>query len=724
MKEPNEPLMTEIDPQEFWATPLLHQFEMARRDFFKALGGGLGVVLLLKGANEEAGAQGNRPRLPQEIGAWLHIAETGAITVFTGKVEVGQNIRTSLTQVVAEELRVPVGAIKLVMGDTDLTPFDQGTFGSRTTPDMVPQLRKVAAATREALLDLAAEQWKAERASLVIAEAKVTNAASQQSLSFGQLTKGQKLLKAVTSEVPTTPVKEWKVAGTSVPKVNGRDFVTGKHKYTSDQTRPGLLYGKVLRPTTLGATLVSLKSEAAEKMPGVTVVRDGDFVGVTAPSEHAATRALAALQAEWKATPQFAAASARTLSDYVRKHNASTQAEGRNTPQPFVVGKLEDGLTAADKKLTQSYDIAYIAHTPLEPRAALAEWNDGKLTVWTGTQRPFGVRGELMQTFRLPEDRVRVMMPDTGSGYGGKHTGECAIEAARLAKAAGKPVKLVWTREEELTFAYFRPGGVIEITAGVDKNGKLTAWQHNSLHAGPAGVRTPYDVPHQHIVSTPSDIPLRTGPYRGLAATTNNFAREMMMDELALAVGLDPLAFRLRNLSPTKAEAMRLRAVLEAAANAFGWGQTKATAQRGFGLACGTEKGGYVATCVEISVVNQQVKIVRATTAFECGAIINPDHLKHQIDGCVVQAIGGALYEHIDFEQGKIGNAALSRYRVPRFNDVPKLETIMLNRPDLVSAGAGEAPFIALAPAVGNAIFAATGQRLRRMPLVPEGGKL
>ena len=300
-----EEFIVDIDPQEFWATPLLHQFEIARRDFFKVLGSGLGVVLLLKDAN----AQGNRPRLPQEIGAWLHIAENGAITVFTGKVEVGQNIRTSLTQVVAEELRISVAAIKLVMGDTDLTPFDQGTFGSRTTPDMVPQLRKMAAATRETLLDLAAEQWKADRASLIFGDAKVTHSANKQSLSFGQLTKGQKLLKTVTSDVPTTPVKDWKVAGTSVPKVNGRDFVTGKHKYTSDQTRPGMLYGKVLRPTTLGATLVSLKSEAAEKMPGVTVVRDGDFMGVTAPSEHAATRAIAALQAEWKASPQFIAAS-------------------------------------------------------------------------------------------------------------------------------------------------------------------------------------------------------------------------------------------------------------------------------------------------------------------------------------------------------------------------------------------------------------------------------
>jgi isoquinoline 1-oxidoreductase len=712
--------VAEIDPQEYATTPLLHQFEIARRDFFKALGGGLCVALLLKDAN----AQGNRSRLPQEIGAWLHVAEDGAITVFTGKVEVGQNIRTSLTQVVAEELHAPVTAIRLVMGDTDLTPFDQGTFGSRTTPDMVPQLRKVAAATREALLDLAAEHWKAERASLVVAEAKITNPASRQSLSFGQLTKGQKLLKAVSSDVPTTPVKDWKIAGQSAPKVNGRDFVTGKHQYTSDLTRPGMLYGKVLRPPTLGATLVSLRSDEAERMPGVTVVRDGDFAGVTAPSEHAAERAIAALQAEWKASPQHTAVSSRALFEHVRKNNASTQPEGRTAPQPFTVGRIEDGLAAADKKLTQSYNVHYIAHTPLEPRAAVAEWNDGKLTVWTGTQRPFGVRGELMQTFHLSEDRVRVIMPDTGSGYGGKHTGEYAIEAARLAKAAGRPVRLVWTREEEFTFAYFRPGGVIEITGGVNKNGGLTAWHFNSLNAGPAGVRTPYDAPHQRIVFTPSNLPLRTGPYRALAATTNNFARETLMDELALAAGIDPLEFRLRNLAATKPEAMRLRAVLEAAAKAFGWGKTKAAADCGFGLACGTEKGGYVATCAEVSVERGQVKIVRATTAFECGAIINPDNLKNQIEGCVIQAIGGALFEKIEFEQGRILNAALSRYRVPRFSDVPKLETIMLNRPDLVSAGAGEAPFLALAPAVGNALFAATGQRLRRMPLAPDSGRL
>jgi len=356
----------------------------------------------------------------------------------------------------------------------------------------------------------------------------------------------------------------------------------------------------------------------------------------------------------------------------------------------------------------------------LEPRAAVAEWKDGKLTVWTGTQRPFGVRGELAEAFRVPEASVRVIMPDTGSGYGGKHTGEAAIEAARLAKAAGKPVKLVWTREEEFTWAYFRPAGVIDVTSGVDKDGVITAWDFHNYNSGAAGLPPVYAIQNQRNEFHRSDSPLRQGSYRALASTANHFAREVHIDELAHGLKMDPLEFRLKNLKDD-----RLRAVLEAAAKAFDWGKSKPAANHGFGIAGGFEKRGYVANCAEVAVdrVSGKARIVRVVTAFECGAVVNPDGLKNQVEGSVIQGIGGALFEAIDFENGKILNPRFSRYRVPRFSDMPKLETVLLDRKDLQPAGAGECPIVALAPAVGAAIFDATGVRLRSLPMVPNGLK-
>ena len=712
-----------IEPEryELVAYPTYH-FDLPRRDFFKALGSGILIVLTLKDtlAQQESGGGrrgGSNRQLPQEIGAWLHIAEDGTVTVYTGKVEVGQDIRTSLAQIVAEELRVPVTTIRLVMGDTDLTPFDAGTFGSRTTPDMSPRLQRIAAAARETLIDLAAEQAKIDRASVVIADGKITNPATNQSFSYGQLTKGQKLMKTFGESAPVTSSKEWKVAGKALGKVSGREIVTGKHRYTTDLKLPGMLYGKVLRPSAIGATLASPSSvdtKEAENLSGVVLVRDGDFIGLAAPDSQTATRALATIRAEWKTSEQ---PSSKELFDYLKKNAGDTQGGGGRSDN--ARGSISDGLAAAHEKLERTYTIAYIAHAPLEPRAAVAEWKDDKLTVWTGTQRPFGVRSELANALHLPEERVRVIVPDTGSGYGGKHTGEVAIEAARLAKAAGKPVKLVWTREEEFTWAYFRPAGVIDVTSGVSKDGLITAWEYHNYNSGSAGLRPPYDFPNQRIAFHSSRSPLRQGSYRALASTANHFAREVHIDELAEKVKIDPLEFRLKNLKDA-----RLRDVLEAAAKAFDWGKP-AKPDRGYGIAGGFEKGGYVANCAEVSVnrATGRMKIVRLVTAFECGAVINPDGLKNQVEGAIIQGIGGALFEAMEFENGKILNPRFSRYRVPRFSDLPILETVLLDRKDLPSAGAGEAPIVTLAPALSNAIYSVTSTRLRSLPMLPKSNQ-
>ena len=677
-------------------------FELDRREFLRLCGGGLLVCAAGPGVldAQESGRNFGGHQLPQEVSAWIHIDADGKVTVFTGKVEIGQNIRTSLAQSVAEELRAPFASITMVMGDTDLVPWDMGTFGSRSTPTMGPQLRTMAMTAREMLIETAAERWKADPATLQAENGRVTNPATNVSLGYGEITKGEKLTRAIAGDPPLTPASEWKIAGTAVPKVDGREFVTGKHAYPSDIVRPGMVFGKVLRPAGYNATLVSVDTGAAEKIPGVQVVRDGDFVGVVADDVWTAEQALLKIDAKWQVPAQIS--------------NAELFAALKKGAGDDGASEIEAALAGADVKLAQTYTVAYIAHAPLEPRAAVAEWADGKLTVWTGTQRPFGVKDDLAKAFRLAASQVRVLMPDMGSGYGGKHTGECAVEAARLAKAAGKPVKLVWTREEEFTWAYFRPAGVMEIRSSVKRDGTLVAWEHHNYNSGPSGVGTPYKVANPVTrYHEWRDAPLAQGSYRGLAATANHFARETHMDELALELGMDPLEFRLKNLDDA-----RLRAVFTAVAERFGWGKEKSTAERGVGIAGGTEKGGYTAACAEVEIdTEKKARIRRVVQAWESGAVVNPDGLRNQIMGAIVQAIGGALFESIQFANGKVTNPHFAEYRVPRFADTPEIEVILIDRKDLPSAGAGETGIVALAPAVGNAIFAATGTRLRQMPM-------
>jgi nicotinate dehydrogenase subunit B len=650
------------------------------------------------------------------IGDWLHIEADGTVVVFTGKVEVGQHIRTSLAQAVAEELRLPLAAIQLVMADTDRTPYDMGTVGSRTTPVMAHRLHQVAAATRELLCDLAAARFGVDRSELEIAGGKIRHPSTGRSFAFGELTQGQRLTQEYGDDAPVTPPERWTIAGTDVPLVGGRAIVTGAHRYTPDLTLPGMRWGAVLRPPCFGATLMSLDTTAAAALPGVTVVREGAFVGVVAPDRRAALEARDAIRAEWTTPEQV---SSGQLFDYLRSHPAPPESlPPMMAPLRHEQGDIEVARAAAALTLAKTYTVAYIAHAPLEPRAALAEWRGGRLTVWTGTQRPFGVRGELAAALGLPETAIRVIVPDTGSAYGGKHLGDAAVEAARLARAVGLPVKLVWTREEEFTWAYFRPAGVIDIASGMSADGTLVAWEHQNYNSGAAGIHTPYEAPNQRSTFHPALAPLRQGSYRALAATANHFARETHMDELAHALGADPLAFRLAHTRDA-----RLRAVLEAAAGGFGWSAATRAPGHGWGIAAGTEKGSYVATCAEVVVDHASglVRVVRVVQAFECGAIVNPAGLRSQVEGALVQGLGGALFEAIEFEDGRIRTNGFSTYRTPRFADLPAIEIILLDRKDLPSAGGSETPIVGIAPAAGNAIFDAVGVRLRSLPLIPGG---
>ncbi len=680
-----------------------------RRAFLQVLGSGLLITVVETPARaQRAGARSG------SILARIYLNEDGTFTALSGKVEEGQGPRTELTQAAAEELRVAIEKIRLVMADTDRVPDDGITAGSRSTPVNVPQMRRAAAAARELLQQLAAEQWKVDATMLQVENGLIRNPSTGRNMSYRDLASARNVPETFDREIPSdvalTPVDQWKVLGKPTPRPNIRELVTGTHRYPSDIVRPGMMYGAVLRPPSFGAELKSIDLSVVEAMGQVKVVRDGSFVGFAAPSSFLAARAAetAAGAAKWEEKPQHV--SHRTVHSYLIDH-----AE-RERARPDERGSVAQGTAQAQRTLEATYTLAYIQHAPMEPRAAVAEWNRDRLTVWVGCDGPFRARNYLSEGLGVPPEKIRVVVPDMGGGFGGKHTSEVALEAARIARTVGKPVWMRWTREEEFTWAYFRPAAVIECKGGLGADRRITAWDFTNINGGGAGIDTPYDIANTRITSIRSDSPLRQGSYRCLGATGSNFARECFMDELAAAAGADPFAFRLAHLKNE-----RLRKVLETAADRFGWTERrkKISPELGVGLACGTEKNSCVAACVEVSIDRSagRIKVREVCEAFECGPILNPDNLLAQVQGCISMGLGGALFEEIQFENGKILNGTFVRYRVPRFRDQPRIDVHLVNNTRIPSAGAGETPILAVAPAVGNAVFASTGIRLRSMPI-------
>jgi CO/xanthine dehydrogenase Mo-binding subunit len=680
-------------------------YAVGRRTFLQILGSGLVITVTAP----ETWAQG--PAMP--VSARLYLNEDGTITALSGKVEEGQGPRAELSQAAAEELRVPVDEVRLVMADTDLVPDDGITAGSRTTPRNVPEMRQAAATARELLTALAAREWNVDAATLQVRDGKITGAAGQ-TMAYADLARAGETVatldQAIRTDVALTRLPDWKVLGRSVPRPNVRALVTGGHRFPSDVVRPGMLYGRVLRPPAYGSTLESIDVSAAQAMDDVVVVREGPFVGFAAATSHRATEALEATAptASWKTSES--PVSHETLHEHLREHARREQARTDET------GSVSKALENAHRVLEEEYRVASVQHAPMEPRAAVAEWEGDHVTVWAGCDGPFRAQKALAEDLGIPEKQVRVIIPDMGGGFGGKHTANAALEAARLARAAGKPVSVRWTREEEFTWAYCRPAALIECRGALDASGSLAAWSFTSINPGGAAIETPYAIPNATVSSVPSDSPLPQGSYRCLGATANNFARESFMDELAAAAGSDPLKFRLAHLQNP-----RLRAVLEKAAKEFDWADRrgKVTPSRGVGLACGTEKNSVVAACVEIAVdaSGNAFTVTEICEAFECGPILNPANLLSQVQGCIVMGLGGALTEELQFEDGRILNPRFSRYRVPRFRDVPRIDVHLVENRGIPPAGGGETPIIAVAPAIGNAVFAATGRRLRSMPL-------
>ncbi len=641
---------------------------------------------------------------------WLTVRPDSTVVAYAGKVEYGQGIRSGLAIEVADELRLPLSSVQVVLADTDTVPWDMGTFGSQSTAGVGLQLRKAAATAREVLLELGTGVLDLPAQDLLCSNGRVLSRNDPgRSVSYGDLVAGGSITRDLNDDVALTLAAGFTVMGTNTLRVDAIERVTGAAKYSRDILLPGMLFARVLRQPTFGATLLDVDASVAERMPGVAMVaRDGDLVAVLAETDEAADLGLRMLQPRWRERSEQPS----TLD----MPSILLAAVEQKTTQE--AGSLEAGFASSEHVLETTHYVPFVSNAPMEPRAAVARWDGDHLTLWAGSQRPFGVRAELAQHFGLDEAQVRVIAPEIGGGFGTKSYYPPAHEAARLAKIAGRPVRVAYTRAEEMVWTTVRPAALFEIKSGFNADGRIVAWQFNGYHAGPnafigrRGSETPYDVPNVKVTVAASETPMRTGSYRSLGGSVNHFARESHMDEIAAIVGIDPIELRRRNLSHP-----RFLAVLERAAKDFGWTPGQAPSGRGVGFALGIDVGSYVAACVEIEVSGSEVRVKRVAVALDCGLTVNPEGARNQVEGGFIMGMGPALYEAIEFHDGVVTTPTFARYRVPRITNTPRIDVALIGDPAVPSTGSGELGIVPSAAALANAVFDRTGRRIRELPL-------
>jgi len=703
---------------------LLHFFDIdppspvSRRRFLQLFGGGIVVAVSARDllALQEEGPRVSLAReLPDDFNAFLRIGEDGRVTCFTGKIEMGQGVITSLAQTLADELEVPLEAVDMAMGDTDFGLWDMGTFGSMTTPYFGPALRAAAAEAREVLIELGAERLEVPRERLAARAGRVVDVTDpSRSVSYAELTKGRAIGRRLGRKVVLQPVAEFDIVGRPVRRRDAEVKVTGKAIYAGDIRRDGMLYARLVRPPAHGATLRIIDVAGVANVEGATVVRDGGLVAVLHPTPDGAEQALAQVKAQWDSP-------ASTLDqDSIFDHLVKVAPPGETVAEG---GSLAAGRAAATATARRAYHDGYRAHATIETHTALAAFEGDRLTIWASTQTPYPLRAEAAEALGLREDRVRVVPPFLGGGFGGKSANGQAIEAARLARLTGRPVQVAWTRAEEFFYDTFRPAAVVAIDAGVTPAGRIAYWDYLVYFAGDRGADQFYDVPHHRTVSAPGgwrgvpgSHPFATGAWRAPGNNTNTFARESHVDILAAAAGLDPVEFRLRNLTDVK-----MRGVLQAAAERFSWRPAKAPSGRGQGIACGIDAGTYVALAAEVEVdrVSGRVRVTRLVCAQNMGLCVNPAGATIQIEGCLTMGLGYALAEEVRFKGGEVLDRNFDTYELPRFSWLPAIETVIIDAPNDPPQGGGEPAVVVVGAAIANAVFDAIGARVLRMPLTP-----
>lgn len=690
---------------------------VSRREFLGLTGSGLFVFFWAGpgGVFQETAHPSQRSGYPEDFNAYLRIAPDGRVTCLVGKIEMGEGVMTSLPMMLADELDVALDSMDIVMGDTDLCPWDMGTFGSLSTRQFGPILRKAGAEARAVLLQMAAERLNAPVERLNTKDGVVSDPPTGNHVSYGKLVQGKRIERHLDKDkVVVKPTSALKIWGQSPVRRDGLDKVTGKGKFAADFVLPGMLHARMLRPPAHGATLKHVDTSAAEKIEGVRVIRDGELIAVLHTHRDVADSAKSLIKAEYDVPP--VTVDDRTIFDHLLKH----------APQPQVVdesGDLKQGEKLSTTIVEETYLNSYVSHAPIEPHSATAAMENGRITVWAGTQTPFPVKQEVAEALRLPPEKVHIIVPYVGGGFGGKSASQQAIEAARLAKITGQPVQVLWDRSEEFFFDTFRPAAVVKIRAGIDGTGKLTLWDFRVIGAGEREAKSFYDAPHRRTTSSgewsdenPGLHPFAVGPWRAPSVNTNTFARESHMDTLARKAGLDPVEFRLKNLSNK-----RMRNVLQLAAKQFGWKPAQKQRGHGFGVSCGTDTGTYVAMMAEV-VVDEPTGAVRVNHVLcvqDQGATVNPEGTRQQIEGGILMGLGYALSEEVRFRGREILDRNFDSYALPRFSWLPKIESLLVNNPDLPASGCGEPPIINVGAVIANAIYDAVGARVLQLPMTP-----
>jgi CO/xanthine dehydrogenase Mo-binding subunit len=724
---------------------------LSRRSFNKGIGG---IVLAFALDPAKLFAQdASLTRLPGSLNnnrmldAWIRIGANGNATVFTGKVELGQGILTALAQIAAEELDLPLARVRMISGDTGQTPNEGQTAGSQSIENSGTTLRFAGAEVRAILLELAAKRFNVAVDALSVA-AGVISAPDGRKVGYGELAAAANLKREATAKVAPKSTSTYKLVGKLIPRLDIPAKVTGGAAFVQDVRLPGMLHGRVVRPPRYGSTLESVNDAAARAMPGVVaVVRDGSFLGVIAEREEQAINARADLAsgAKWNLGPEL------PEPDRIFEHLKSLPSED------MVIGVKDAPVLAGGRMYEATYTKPYLAHASIGPSCALAELRDGKLTVWTHSQGVFPLRAELAKTLKIPQAAIRCIHVEGAGCYGHNGADDVAADAALLARATpGRPVRLQWMRDDEFAWEPYGPAMAMKVKAALDPEGRIYNWQyelwsnsHSTRPQSTSGTNvlaawylaepqkmgpptTPpqlagggdrnaiplYEFANQRVTHHfIPDMPIRVSALRTLGAYANVFAIESFMDELANAIGADPIAFRLAHLKDPRA-----RAVIEKAAAMANWKpgqQGDGSRGRGIGFARYNNLASYVAVVASIEVdrASGRVRVPQVWAATDSGLVINPDGLINQIEGGVIQSASWTLFEEVQFDKNGIRSRDWASYPILTMPDVPKVAVELLDRPNERPLGAGEASQGPTAAAIGNAFANATGKRLRSLPL-------